>query len=140
MRLSDSFLGSLNLEVMRWSPPRRDAYRGGRQRVSGRPPTLPFNRSSSSLARFILTSSPIHSVSRFYLMFIWFFIIPSYLSLNSFLLVIAPRAPSRRGEKEKKTCPQPTAPCLSKKFEQICQRSHEERAPRTIDRRHGEAH
>lgn len=28
----------------------------------------------------------------FYLMFIWFFIIPSYLSLNSFLLVIASRA------------------------------------------------
>lgn len=45
-------------------------------------------------------------------MFIWFFIILSYLSLNSFLLVIAPRA--RRYDHVQLLC-------LSKKFEQICQ-------------------
>lgn len=62
--------------------------------------TLPFNHSHHPWLYFILFF--------FYLMFIWFFIIPSYLSLNSFLLVIAPRAPSLWS-------------CLSKKFEQICQ-------------------
>lgn len=46
-------------------------------------------------------------------MFIWFFIIPSYLSLNSFLLVIAPRAPSLR------SCP--ILVFEQEIFEQICQ-------------------
>ena len=87
-----------NLEV--WSKPSSRLLSQKGQAQRGAFETLPFNHSPHPWLYFIFLF--------FYLMFIWFFIILSYLSLNSFLLVIALRAPSLWS-------------CLSKKFEQICQ-------------------